>query len=150
MPDRPDAVVLPHWPAGTVALLSVLTPDGAPTCIPVSTAVRATDTRILLALGRRRATLKALRADGRCALALLGAANVAVTLHGRARVIADAPPGAENIAAVALEVDRTQDHTSPRFVIVDGVQWSWQDDEAQGRDQAVRRVLAQLAAADAD
>lgn len=147
MPEPADAVHLPQWPAGTVALLSVVGSGGAPGCIPVSTALRASDTRVLLALGRRRSTLAALRADGRCALALLGAANVAVTLHGRAHVIADAPPGAENIAAVAVDVDRLQDHTSERFVIADGVQWSWQDEAAQGRDQAVRRVLQQLAAA---
>jgi flavin reductase (DIM6/NTAB) family NADH-FMN oxidoreductase RutF len=138
-------IVIPRWPAGTVALLATTGADGAPGSIPISTALRASDTRVLLALGRRRATLQALRDEPRCALALLAAGNVAVTLHGRASVVADAPAGAEGITAVAIDVDRVQDHATPRFVIADGVQWSWVDEEARPRDVAVRAVLQRLA-----
>ena len=44
-------IVLPQWPAGTVAVLATSGPDGAPGLLPVSTALRAGDARVLLALG---------------------------------------------------------------------------------------------------
>lgn len=138
------AIVIPDWPAGTVAVLATSGPDGAPRPLPVSTAVRASDNVVLLALGRRRASLQALRDRPGCALALLAAGNVAVTLHGRARVLADGPEGAEGITAVALDVHEVQDHTTDRFVIADGVQWSWIDEDARTRDQQVRAVLRGL------
>ncbi|MCW3038889.1 MAG: hypothetical protein JWM31_794, partial [Solirubrobacterales bacterium] len=78
----------------------------------------------------------------RVALALLGAGDVAVTLHGAASVLADGPDGADGIAVVEVRVDRVQDHNTPRFVIVDGVSWQWTDDEARARDAATRAVLA--------
>lgn len=136
--------VLPQWPIGTVAFLATVAADGAAGVIPVSTAVRASDSRVLFALGRRRASLEALRERPDCALALLAAGNVALTIHGRASVLADAPAGAENITAVALDVTRLQDHTTERFVVADGVQWSWTDGEAQDRDAQVRAVLLGL------
>lgn len=134
--------MVPDWPHGTVTLLAVVLDDGgAPGNIPVSTAVRAGDDRVLLALGRRRTVLAALRYRPRVALAVIGAADVAVTLHGTASVLADGPEGAEGIAVVELLVDRVQDHNTERFVIVDGIQWQWTDDEARERDAAVRAVL---------
>lgn len=137
--------MIPPWPDGTVTLLAVISGDGTPGNIPVSTALRAGDDRVLLALGRRRATLAALRARPRVALALLGAGDVAVTLHGAACVVADGPPGADAVAVVELRVDRVQDHNSGRFVVVDGVQWQWTDTAAQERDAAVREVLRGIA-----
>lgn len=142
-----SAVVLPHWPTGTVALLATTAPDGAPRPIPVSTAIRASDTRVLLALGLRRTALQAVRDRPPCSLALLAAGNVAVTLHGRGSVIAEAPAGAEGIAVVAVDVHEIQDHTTDRFVIADGVQWSWIDEDARARDAAVRAVLQSFAEA---
>jgi flavin reductase (DIM6/NTAB) family NADH-FMN oxidoreductase RutF len=134
-------VRIPDWPAGTVTLLAVTGADGAPGVIPVSTALRAGDARVLLALGRRRATLAALRARPGCALAVLAQDDVAVTLHGAAAVLAEGPPGAEGIAVVELTVDRVQDHGTPRFTVDAGVAWSWADAAAQERDAAVRAVL---------
>ncbi len=136
---------LPQWPAGTVTFLATSGPGGAPRPIPVSTALRATDTRVLLALGRRRTALQALRDRPACALAVLAAGNVGVTLHGTATVLAEGPEGAEGIAVVALDVHDVQDHTSERFVIADGVQWSWTDEDARARDAAVRAVLQSFA-----
>lgn len=136
---------IPDWPAGTVTLLAVTTPEGAPNVIPVSTALRAGDSRVLLALGRRRVSLAALRARPRCALAVLAQGDVAVTLHGAATVLADGPPGADGIAVVELAVDRVQDHGTARFRVDAGVAWTWTDAEAQQRDAAVRAVLRAFA-----
>ena len=133
---------LPHWPAGTVALLA--TGAGAPHVIPVSTALRAGDDRILLALAHRRESLRRLREDPQAALALLAAGDVACTAYGHARVAADPLPGAENVVAVELRVEEVQDHGSRRFVIDDGVAWRWVDAEAERGDAATRAALTAL------
>jgi flavin reductase (DIM6/NTAB) family NADH-FMN oxidoreductase RutF len=126
---------LPEWPAGTVAVLT--TCGGEPHAIPVSTAVRRGPRSLAFALGLRRQSLARLRADPRCALTLLAAGNVAVTAIGRASVVAEV----EHVAIVHVSVERIQDHARDTFVIDDGVQWRWTDDEAARADAAVRRAL---------
>jgi hypothetical protein len=134
---------LPEWSPGTVAVLA--TGAGAPHAIPISTAVRAGDRRILMALAPRRESLARLRADPQVAFALITRGNVALTAYGTASVVAESLPGAEGVAAVALEVDEIQDHRQPTFVIVDGVRWHWTDAEAGRRDGEVRAALLALA-----
>jgi hypothetical protein len=135
MPHR-----LPDWPAGTAAVLA--TGAGAAHAIPVSTAVRAGDRAVLFALSPRRESLRRLREDPRCALTIL-APDVAVTVHGRAAVVAE-PVG---MIAVRLAVERIQDHDQPTFAIEAGVRWRWTDAEAQERDAQVRAALEELAGA---
>jgi hypothetical protein len=134
---------LPHWEPGTVCVLS--TGAGAPHAIPVSTALRAGPRRVLLALAARRETLARLRRDPRCALTIMAAGDVACTVHARAEVVREALPGAEGVAAVALDVDAIQDHMQPRFAIAAGVAWEWTDEDARAGDAAVRAALAELA-----
>jgi flavin reductase (DIM6/NTAB) family NADH-FMN oxidoreductase RutF len=126
---------LPEWPAGTVAVLT--TCGDEPHAIPVSAAVRRGPRSLAFALGLRRQSLARLRADPRCALTLLAAGNVAVTAIGRASVVAEV----EHVAIVHVSVERIQDHARDTFVIDDGVQWRWTDDEAARADAAVRRAL---------
>jgi Pyridoxamine 5'-phosphate oxidase len=135
---------LPDWPPGTVALLATLG-DGAPHAIPVSTALRAGPRRIVLALARSRSSLGNLRADPRCAVALLAGGDVAFTARGRARVLREALPGAEAVAAVLVDVEEVRSHDDPRFTVEDGVRWAWTDREAEDRDAEVRAALAILA-----
>jgi len=134
---------LPHWEPGTVCVLSA--GGGAPHAIPVSTALRAGPRRVLLALAARRETLARLRREPRCALTIMVATDVACTAHARAEVVAESLPGAEAVAAVALEVEAIQDHMQPRFTIAAGVAWDWTDDEARASDAVVRGALAELA-----
>ena len=75
----------------------------------------------------------------------MAAGDVACTAHARAQVVHESLPGAEGVAAVALEVDAIQDHMQPRFAIAAGVAWHWTDDDARARDAAVRGALAELA-----
>jgi flavin reductase (DIM6/NTAB) family NADH-FMN oxidoreductase RutF len=133
---------LPDWEPGTVCVLS--TGAGPPHAIPVSTAVRAGPRRVLLALAARRETLARLRREPRCALTVM-AADVACTVHARARIVEESLPGAEGVAAVSLDVDDIQDHMQPRFAIAAGVAWNWTDDDARASDAAVRGALAKLA-----
>jgi hypothetical protein len=134
---------LPQWEPGTVCVLA--TGGGAPHAIPVSTAVRAGPRRVLLALAVRRETLARLRREPRCALTIMAAGDIACTAHARAEIVQEELPGAQGVAAVALEVDAIQDHMQSRFAIAAGVAWRWTDDEARAGDAAVRAALGELA-----
>jgi hypothetical protein len=128
--------VIPDWPPGTVAILCT----AGPHAIPVSTALRAGPDSVLLALGPRRGSLARLRADPRCALALI-AEGVTVTLRGRATEIGDAA----GTVAVRLDVDAVDDHSQPTFAIEAAVRWRWTDPEAERRDAEVRAALREYA-----
>jgi hypothetical protein len=134
---------LPHWPPGTVAVLSTAGPT--PHAIPVSTAVRGGPRRVLLALARTRASLDRLRADPHCALTIVAAGDVAFTAHGRAAIVQDPMAVADNVVAVAIAVDDVQRHADPRFAIEGGVRWRWVDAEAADRDAAIHKALRGLA-----
>lgn len=141
--SEPDA--LPEWPDGTVATLT--TGGGAPHAIPISTAVRAGPRRILLALARRRESLARLREDPRVALTVLAEGDVALTAHARARVIEEPMAVSTRVVAVALDVERIQDHSQSRFAIEAGVAWRWTDEEAEATDAEIRAALRALASA---
>ena len=131
--------MLPEWPPGTVTILS--TTGGAPHAIPVSAAVRAGPHRVLLGLARTRSSLARLRTDPSVALTVV-AEGVAVTAHGRARVVEEQLT--EGVVAVAIDVERVQDHDRPTFEIRGGVAWRWTDGEAEARDREVRAALEAL------
>jgi Pyridoxamine 5'-phosphate oxidase len=133
---------LPQWPPGTVCILA--TGGDGPYAIPVSTAVRASEQRVVLALGARRGSLQRLREDSRVALTVLAAGDVAFTAHGTARVVADPLPGLDGVVGVEISVERVSSHKRPTFSIADGVAWGWADDEARERDAAVRSALLEL------
>jgi hypothetical protein len=134
---------LPDWPPGTVAVLSTV--GRPPHAIPVSTAVRAGPSRVLLALARTRESLARLRDDPACALTVLAAPDLAFTASGRATVIQDPMEAAEAVVAVAIEVDDIQDHADPRFTIEAGARWRWTDPDAAERDAVIHEALRRLA-----
>jgi hypothetical protein len=127
--------MLPDWPEGTVAVLST----AGPHAIPVSTATRAGDAAIHLALAHTRESLARLREDPRCALTLL-AAGVAVTAYARASVVDED----DRVAYVRLDVESVEDHDQPTFELTGGVSWHWTDDGAEEGDAAVRATLRDL------
>jgi hypothetical protein len=131
--------VIPDWPPGTVAILTTNGDDG-PHAIPVSTAQPKGPDAVLLALGPHRGSLTRLRADPRCALAVI-AGGVAVTLRGRATELGEAA----GTVAVRIDVEAVDDHSQPTFAIAEGVRWEWTDPEAHDRDAEVRAALDQLA-----
>jgi glyoxylase-like metal-dependent hydrolase (beta-lactamase superfamily II) len=132
---------LPDWPDGSVLIL--VTGGAEPHAIPVSAAVRGGDMRLLLGLAQSRESLERLRAASRVAVVIIGHGDVAVTAYGDATVVRE--DLVEGVAAVAVEVERVQDHNRPTFVIESGVGWHWTDSEARERDEVVRAALARLA-----
>ena len=131
---------LPRWEPGTPAVLSV----HGPHAIPVSTATRASDDRIVFALARRRASLAALREQPAAALCVLGE-GVAFTAYGNARVIREELDASPHVAAVELRVSSVQDHLADgRTAMLDGARWRFTSDDAREADQAVRTELAEL------
>lgn len=132
---------LPHWERGTPAALCV----SGPHVIPVSTAHRAGDRRILLALGARRETLARLREDPRVALCMLGA-GYAFTAHGDARVAAESLAAVPGIAAVELRVERVQDHLADgRTEMLDGARWRWREERYAESDAEISAELERIA-----
>jgi len=135
---------LPDWPAGTVCLLA--TAGEEPHAIPVSTALRAGEAEILLALAARRGALERLRAEPRVALAVLASGDLAFTAHGSAAVVAEPLEGVDGVVAVKITVDCVNHHGRPTFEVESGVAWNWTDDQARERDEMVRAALLALSA----
>jgi hypothetical protein len=128
---------LPHWERGTPAVLCVAGPHP----IPVTAYLRMGDDRVLLALGRRRETLRRLREDSAVALLLMGP-GLAFTAHGRARVIAEELEAADTVVAVELVVERVQNHLADgRTEMLDGARWRWCAEE---HGEAEDVILAEL------
>jgi hypothetical protein len=131
---------LPQWDPGTPAILCV----AGPHAIPVSTALRAADDRVLLALGRQRDTLQRLRDDSRVAFCLLGE-GAAFTAHGYASVVAEQLDASERVVAVQLRVERVQDHLADgRTEMLDGARWRWLDEEFGAAEEQIVAELARL------
>jgi Pyridoxamine 5'-phosphate oxidase len=132
---------LPAWERGTPAVLCVAGPHP----IPITAFVRAGDDRVLLALGRKRETLRRLRADPSAALLVMGA-GTAFTAHGRARVIAEELESADTVVAVELAVERVQDHLADgRTEMLDGATWRWRAAEHGAAEDAIVAELGKLA-----
>jgi len=127
---------LPHWPEGTVAVLTTH-PAHA---IPVSLALRAGDRELVVGLAPRRRSLEHLRADPRCAVTVM-ARGLSFTAHGHAVAFGEPDP----VVAVRIEVDEIADHDHPTFEIDAGVAWRWTDATAADRDAAARAALARPA-----
>ena len=127
--------MLPDWPEGTVAVLST----AGPHAIPVSTATRAGDATIHVALAHTRDSLARLRDEPRCALTIL-AAGLAVTAYATASVVDED----ERVSYVRLDVDEVVDHDQPTFELTGGVSWHWTDDGAEAGDADVRERLRAL------
>jgi hypothetical protein len=128
---------LPRWERGTPAVLCVAGPHP----IPITAFLRMGDDRVLLALGRRRETLRRLREDPAVALLLMGT-GLAFTAHGRARVVAEALESTDTVVAVELLVERVQDHLADgRTEMLDGARWRWCAEE---HGEAEDVILAEL------
>lgn len=135
--------MLSQWPAGTVLVLS--TGGEEPHSIPVSAAVLAGPSRVLVGLAESRASLARLRAHPRVALCIMAEGDVAITAYGTARELEDELT--DGVVAVEIAVDRVQDHGRPTFAIDAGVSWRWTDAQARARDRQVREALERLAGA---
>ena len=135
--------MLPQWERGTPVVLCVAGPHP----IPVSTALRAGDDRVLFALGRERETLRRLRGDPAAALLVLGQ-GVAFTAFGETTVVAERMEAADTIVAVELRVASVQDHLADgRSVMLDGARWRWATEEIAAADEATFAELERLSRA---
>jgi hypothetical protein len=131
---------LPRWERGTPAVLCV----SGPHPIPITAFLRAGDDRLLLALGRKRETLRRLRDDPSVALLLMGA-GLAFTAHGQARVLAERLEASDTVVAVELRVERVQDHLADgRTEMLDGARWRWCAAEHGDAEDAILEELGRL------
>jgi len=131
--------VLPHWETGTAGVLCVTGPHA----IPISTALRAGDDRIVFALGTRRETLERLRSEPTASFCLLSE-GLAFTAHGTARVLREKLECAP-VVAIEMVVERVQDHLADgRTEMLSGARWRWVDDKAAASDPEIRAELERL------
>ena len=131
--------MIPDWPSGTVAILAT----HGPHAIPVSTAVRRGDYRVVFALGRRREMLTRLREDPSAGLCVL-ARGVAFTAYGRVTVLREEMQAAP-VAALELKVDRVQDHLADgRTEMVDGARYAWLDDKSAESEPHIAAELGAI------
>ncbi len=134
----PGVTVLPEWEQGTAGVVCALGPHP----IPVSTAVRAGDDRLLFALARGRETLARLREDPRAAF-LLMAEGLAFTAHGAVSIVREEMEA--GTVALELRVERLQDHLDARTEVLWPVGWRFRGEQAQRTDRLVRDELLRLA-----
>jgi hypothetical protein len=131
---------LPEWERGTPAVLCVAGPHP----IPITAFLRAGDDRVLIALGRKRETLRRLREDPSVALLLMGE-GLAFTAHGRASVIAEELEATDTVVAVEVLVDRIQNHLADkRTEMLDGARWRWCAEEHGAAEDAILAELKRL------
>ncbi|MEA2361099.1 MAG: hypothetical protein QOD71_244 [Thermoleophilaceae bacterium] len=131
---------LPEWERGTPAVLCATGPHA----IPISTAVRAADDRVLFSLGREREMLRRLREDERAALLVMGK-GLAFTAYGLAEVVAEQLEVADTVVAVELRVSRVQDHLADgRTEMVDGARWRWTDEQLAESEPKIWAELERL------
>jgi hypothetical protein len=132
---------LPRWDPGTPGWLVV----AGLHAIPISTAVRAGDRRIVFALGRQRGTLARLRGDPRAAFCLMGR-GVAFTAHGSARIVGQLRSAP--VIAVELTVAGVQDHLADgRTEMLNGPEYRWRDEQAAAAEPRIMDELARMGAA---
>lgn len=140
-----DLPALPDWERRAAGLLIVTGPHA----MPISTAVRAGDRRLVFGLARRRETLARLREDSRAAFALL-AKGMAFTAYGDAGVVREKLDGAPNVAGVELRVERVQNHLADgRTEMLSAAGWRWRREEAREADRTVVAAIEALARAGA-
>ena len=140
--DLPPVAVmaLPTWEVGTPGVLCT----AEPRAIPISTAIRAGDDRVVFALSQRRGTLEVLREDPRAAFCLLGA-GAAFTAYGRTGVVRQQLAVAPHVVALALEVERVEDHLADgRTEMIAGARWRWRTDRLVEDEQAIIDELLKL------
>src|SRR6476659_7381166 len=117
-PTEPVVVVLPEWPARTIAILSTL--DDGPHAIPISAPVRAGQDTILFSLRRDRDSVARIRTCPRVAVTILAEGDVAFTARGRAQLLEDLLTQ-PNYVAIELDVDAVDDHRQSAFGVSGGI-----------------------------
>jgi oxalate decarboxylase len=122
-------VVLPEWPASTIAVLSTL--DEEPHAIPVTAPVRAGDRAILFSLLHQHESLRRLRERPEVAITILAKDDEAFTARGRARIVEESMEQAPAFAAVSIDVQHVDDHRQEQEAVDSGVGVRWRDAKAE-------------------
>jgi hypothetical protein len=146
-PEHPELEVLPEWPTRTIAVLATV--DHGPYAIPVSAPLRAGNRRILLSLHRSRGSLARLRRCARVALTILTEGDLAFTARGCARIVEVPLAPAPHYVAIAIDVERIDDHRQVEFRVRSGIDRRWVDKDEQRALQARVNAIRRLAASSA-
>jgi len=127
---------------GLVSLVATAGPRG-PDLAPVSLLRFAATDRLLLGLAHDRTTLANVRAGSRAAVSVILPPDLALTVAGEARVIADRL-SAEHVAAVEVAIDSVKDDRHPAATLLTRLEYRWEDPERVAVDEALLADLAGL------
>jgi Pyridoxamine 5'-phosphate oxidase len=119
--------------------------EGGPDAAPVSLVAVASPRRLLLGLARDRTTLANIRAGSRVAASLCLEPDLAITVAGTARVVAESLPTAAHVAAVEVAVETVKDDLHPAARILSRLRLRWESDAARQTDAALLADLRRLA-----
>jgi hypothetical protein len=134
MPEHPERDLLPEWPTRTIAVLATV--DLGSHAIAVSGPLHAGNRRILFTLHRSRGSLARLRKCARVALTILAEGDLAFTAQGRARIVEGSLAPAPVDVAIAIDVERIDDHRQLEFRVQSGIDRRWADEDEQRALQA--------------
>jgi hypothetical protein len=143
VPEHPELDLLPEWPTRTIAVLATV--DHGPYAIPVSAPLRAGNRHILLSLHRSRGSLARLRRCARVALTILADGDLAFTARGRARIVEEPIAPTPEYVAIAIDVERIDDHRQREFRVQSGIDRRWVDEDEQRALQTRVEALKGLA-----
>jgi hypothetical protein len=144
MPEHPELEELPEWPTRTIAVLATV--DDGPYSIPVSAPVRAGSRHILISLHRSRGSLARLGRCARVALTSLTEGDLAFTARGCARIVERPLAPTPDYVAIAIDVERIDDHRQVEFRVESGIDRRWVDENEQRALQARVNARSGLAA----
>jgi hypothetical protein len=130
--------------AGNVVALVASAGDSGPDVAPVSLVHVASQSRILLGLARDRRTLANVIAGSPLAVSLILVPDVALTVHGTARVLVERMQAAEHVAAVQLTAHTVKDDRHPSTEITAQLAYRWTDPLRDAIDAALLAELRSL------
>jgi hypothetical protein len=127
---------------GLVAMVATAGPRG-PDVAPVSLVRFASAGRVLLGLAHDRTTLANVRSGSRAAISVILPPDVALTVAGDARVVAERLT-AEHVAAVEVAVDTVKDDRHPAATLLTRLEYRWEEADRAAIDEALLEDLDRL------
>jgi hypothetical protein len=120
-PDVFEVLNKPNGAINPIAIVATVDPDGMLRTVPFGS-LRAITPRLLrLACNQRHDTYANLCGDGWVSVALLASPDIAVSIHGRARLVQDRMAIGEHLAVLEIDVPEVKNDMMRRGVIQSSV-----------------------------
>lgn len=137
----PPAIIswLQQPPGEVVAVVATVDEDGTPRTALFGALAAPSPRELRLSCRRSHATFANIRRNGHVSLQLVAAPDLAVSVRGRARVVAEAQALPENVI-ISVAIDSVKDDRVPSAQVVSGIRYTMPDD-VRHRLEALRSEL---------